>query len=143
MWDAIMWVRRIAARPSHSMLDGRPTTGEATGGPAGQLPTPLAIELYAERFRFRVAVATEQQHLLAVSWLSVCVCFDHPAFSVLDFLVSGPSDWINENGSCAAPCVAAHQSPRTRHALAHGRGAGLGSAQAADCTRQLSFAIAC
>jgi hypothetical protein len=138
MWDAIMWVRRIAARPSHSMLDGRPTTGEATGGPAGQLPTPLAIELYAERFRFRVAVATEQQHLLAVSWLSVCVCFDHPAFSVLDFLVSGPSDWINENGSCRA---SAHT--RTRHALAHGRGAGLGSAQAAACTRQLSFAIAC
>ena len=70
------------------------TTDDGTGGPAGQLPTPLAIELYAERFRFRVAVATEQQHLLAVSWLSVCVCFDHPAFSVLDFLVSGPSDWI-------------------------------------------------
>ena len=89
MWDAIMWVRRIAARPSHSMLDGRPTTGEATGatGPAGQLPTPLAIELYAERFRFRVAVATEQQHLF-LGCQCVCFVFDHPAFSVLDFLVS-------------------------------------------------------
>ena len=80
MWDAIMWVRRIAARPSHSMLDGRPTTGEATGatGPAGQLPTPLAIELYglayAERFRFRVAVATEQQHPTCFLVVSVCVC---------------------------------------------------------------------
>jgi len=63
-----------------------------------------------------------------VSWLSVCVCVDHPAFSVLDFLVS----------AIMRRRTHGHATPSASPTA----GAGLGSAACA-CTRQLSFAIAC